>query len=136
MPPSWYPDPGAPGWLRWWDGYAWTAATRPATTASAGWVPSEIGWADRAQAERELAAEGTSARQAQVAVMVGAAVYAVQFFLIAYLAGRFWHELRVWLDEIDLSSGSGDQPSPPNFAHNFTWIYLVDIPWSGSPSPS
>ena len=27
--PGWYPDPGAPGMLRWWDGRAWTAHQAP-----------------------------------------------------------------------------------------------------------
>jgi hypothetical protein len=30
QPPAWYPDPGAAGALRWWDGTAWTQHVAPA----------------------------------------------------------------------------------------------------------
>ncbi|MBK3620235.1 DUF2510 domain-containing protein, partial [Streptomyces sp. MBT98] len=33
-PPGWYPDTGAPGLERWWDGTAWTAHTRPPVAGS------------------------------------------------------------------------------------------------------
>ncbi|MEE1740798.1 DUF2510 domain-containing protein [Streptomyces sp. BE147] len=35
-PPGWYPDAGAPGTERWWDGTAWTAHTRPLAAAPPG----------------------------------------------------------------------------------------------------
>ncbi len=42
-PPGWYPDPGTPGQVRWWDGTAWTEhAQRPASAPThqhAPWTP-------------------------------------------------------------------------------------------------
>src|SRR5262245_35223137 len=33
--PGWYPDPHAPGWVRWWDGRMWTAHAQ----AAPAWQP-------------------------------------------------------------------------------------------------
>ncbi|MEU2143186.1 DUF2510 domain-containing protein, partial [Streptomyces globisporus] len=38
-PPGWYPDTGAPGLERWWDGTSWTAHTR--SPAAAGSAPHQ-----------------------------------------------------------------------------------------------
>lgn len=38
-PAGWYPDPGQPGAVRWWDGSRWATATAPVWPASAPPVP-------------------------------------------------------------------------------------------------
>ena len=36
-PPGWYPDPWAPGSVRWWSGRDWTSYSQPAVTAAGGY---------------------------------------------------------------------------------------------------
>ncbi|NKS34405.1 DUF2510 domain-containing protein [Rhodococcus hoagii] len=31
-PANWYPDPGNPGFIRWYDGAQWTSHVQPAAT--------------------------------------------------------------------------------------------------------
>ena len=120
MPPSWYPDPAAPGLaalvgrLR-LDRRHPPGPLRLARTDSAG--PTD----GRARSGRR----GSSARQAQLPWW-SAAWYTRSSLLIAYVAAvlarasglaRSTRPLRQRLPA-----------DPPNFAHNFTWVYVVDVP--------
>jgi uncharacterized protein (AIM24 family) len=40
---NWYPDPNAPGTLRYWDGQAWTEHTAPDPAAAAAGAPGSVG---------------------------------------------------------------------------------------------
>jgi Protein of unknown function (DUF2510) len=44
LPPGWYPTPGIPGVLQWWDGIRWTGEVRdadPGPDGGGGAVPAE-----------------------------------------------------------------------------------------------
>lgn len=86
-PPGWYPDPGGPpgSRVRWWDGNAWT------THVNATLAPLAP------QAVLDLEAERGDADRARKALVFGAALYAVQFLLVAVVyhavVHNFFHQV-------------------------------------------
>ena len=68
--PGWYPDPRDGSVERWWDGTAWTDATRPVSVLT-----------------RPLAAPVLTNTPATVGLVLGAFAMLVNSFLLASLAG-------------------------------------------------
>lgn len=65
--PGWYPDPGAAGQVRWWDGTGWTAHIAPIGTGGPMPPPSMPGATPHGQATtRRAAREAAAARSAPV----------------------------------------------------------------------
>jgi hypothetical protein len=90
-PPGWYPDPGQPSALRWWDGTAWTS--RVAGPAVGGQAPADLG------------EEAVCGRRARIALLV-----AVPSQILGLVAFRV--QVRELLDHLpDLDNGTGARPS-------------------------
>ena len=76
MTPGWYPDPYSDGWLRWWDGAAWTSHTAQ--------VAPPPGTFYRADPHSDLAGEQRAARRAMVTVVVSAVLSAGSAVALAF----------------------------------------------------
>ncbi|MCW2527776.1 MAG: Protein of unknown function (DUF2510)/Domain of unknown function [Pseudonocardiales bacterium] len=110
MQPAWYPDPYEPGWLRWWDGYAWTTALWPAGTAhSANLV------ADRMEAEK-------LAGPTRIALAFGALIYLGQFVAISLTAHHVGHVYTDYFSELSRWDGrASTQPPQPDVGRSQVW---------------
>ena len=86
-PSGWYPDPGGPpgARLRWWDGNAWTTHVKATVNPTAP------------QAALDLQAERDDAERARKGLVAGAALYGLQFVLVAIvyhaLLHNFFHQI-------------------------------------------
>ena len=103
MQPGWYDDPFARGWLRWWDGTAWTSQQMPhgATSApspSAGYAQPGArpfyGAFAPPSPQRDLDDERRWARYGTWAFVASAAMYCVLIAVAAPLLGHHIH--RAW----------------------------------------
>ncbi len=89
MPAGWYPDPSSPGWLRWWDGSAWTAHVSAPPVA----------WAEVADPQHDLASELSTAKWARIAMYAYAATYFLEALVIAILASPLAHDVKRAIDQ-------------------------------------
>jgi hypothetical protein len=72
MPPAWYPDPGRPDLLRWWDGYSWTAHVAPAQRFYSPPAPDPT---------RDLTSERKAVRLTSIALLISVPLLAAQYLV-------------------------------------------------------
>ena len=121
-PPGWYPDPGAPAQLRWWDGSRWSPHTAPLAGAPApgGYPP----WPYGPDPGRDLAGEARAGHYARLAVGVAAVLTAVDYVVVAAFFGGV---LRRWRHEFALI-GQNPNAQPRFTGASFTGGFLVIYP--------
>ena len=93
---GWYPDPKVPGYLRWWDGTAWTQQVSPSAPSAAlppAAVAPQAPEPAPANPAADLAMEQKNGAWARVALFVGAAAYAIYFIFLALAYGSFLRSL-------------------------------------------
>lgn len=118
--PGWFVDPAVPGYLRWWDGLAWTVATHPIYQSPSYQHPPPRPAADPVA---DLAEERQLGRRARIALIGGAVVYAVQFFVVALMYGQMFASMREdWRQVGTLPRGHA---SPPPF--DFQYLMLFEL---------
>ncbi|MEI6620637.1 MAG: DUF2510 domain-containing protein [Actinomycetes bacterium] len=93
---GWYPDPYVPGYLRWWDGTAWSERVSPIAASPDLSTPVGVQLAPEptpTDPAADLAEEQKYGNWARGALFAGAAAYAVYFFFIALPYGAFLRDL-------------------------------------------
>ena len=116
MNPGWYPDPYSHGWLRWWDGAAWTSHTAP--------MGPPPGTFYRADPQEDLAGEQRAARRALITVVVSAVVGAGYAVLFAAVFGSQFRTLVDSVREHRIGDTTYTSYSTPA-GTGFSWLFTI-----------
>jgi hypothetical protein len=102
---GWYPDPRAPGLLRWWDGSAWTGHVQPVSPSTYAFLPDP---------DADLGEVLKAGRAAGLALLVSAGLSGVMMLGMAALVPEAVRLVRDFLTQVQTAAaaGSGTVPFP------------------------